>query len=135
MAVDLSTAILALSENGDLQRIHDKWLTKSTCSSDNAEIDSDRLHLKSFSGLFLLCGITCFIALLIYFWQIMHKFREAAPAGSIANEGPGSSRLQTLFSLMDAKVDPSRRDSKRRKIEISSLSDGIDFGKDPVGRQ
>ncbi|CDP07274.1 unnamed protein product [Coffea canephora] len=137
LAVDLSTAILALSENGDLQRIHDKWLTKSTCSSDNAEIDSDRLHLKSFSGLFLLCGITCFIALLIYFLQIMHKFREAARAGRIANEGPGSSRsrsLQTLLSLMDAKADPSRRDSKRRKIEIS-LSDGIDFGKDPDGRQ
>jgi ionotropic glutamate receptor len=28
LAVDLSTAILQLSESGDLQRIHDKWMTK-----------------------------------------------------------------------------------------------------------
>ncbi|KAL1370655.1 hypothetical protein AAHE18_01G076600 [Arachis hypogaea] len=29
LAIDVSTAILKLSENGDLQRIHDKWLTRS----------------------------------------------------------------------------------------------------------
>lgn len=140
LAVDLSTAILTLSENGDLQRIHDKWLTKSACSSENAEIESNRLHLKSFSGLFLICGITCFIALLIYFLQIMQKFREAARAANISNEGRGSSRsrrLQTLLSVMDEKEDPSRREQKRRKIG-RSLSDGnnaIHFAVDPNARQ
>ncbi|KAK3224154.1 hypothetical protein Dsin_011179 [Dipteronia sinensis] len=29
----VSTAILQLSENGDQRRIHDKWLTRSACSS------------------------------------------------------------------------------------------------------
>ncbi|KAE8680966.1 hypothetical protein F3Y22_tig00111356pilonHSYRG00021 [Hibiscus syriacus] len=32
LAVDLSTAILRLSENGELQKIHDKWLINSECS-------------------------------------------------------------------------------------------------------
>ena len=29
----MSTAILKLSENGDLQRIHDKWLMRSACTA------------------------------------------------------------------------------------------------------
>ncbi|KAL7116447.1 hypothetical protein ACP275_03G005600 [Erythranthe tilingii] len=122
LAIDLSTAILTLSENGDLQRIHDKWLTMSTCSSDNTELESDRLHLKSFWGLYLLCGIACFIALLIYVFQIFHRFRHAAtedysPDGGPSGGGSRSKRLQTLLSLIDEKEDLSKRDRKRRKIE------------------
>ncbi|KAD7479147.1 hypothetical protein E3N88_02283 [Mikania micrantha] len=36
LATDMSTAILKLSENGELQRIHDKWLMRSACSSQEA---------------------------------------------------------------------------------------------------
>lgn len=117
LAVDLSTAILALSENGDLQRIHDKWLMQTSCGSDSAEIESDRLHLKSFWGLFLICGIACFVALFIYFLQILHQLCTT-PAESVP-EGSSSSRsghLQRFLSLMDEKEDPSKR-SKRRKVE------------------
>ncbi|PQQ17949.1 glutamate receptor 3.4 isoform X2 [Prunus yedoensis var. nudiflora] len=32
LAVDLSTAILQLTENGDLQKIHNKWLSHDECS-------------------------------------------------------------------------------------------------------
>lgn len=128
MAVDLSTAILTLSENGDLQRIHDKWLIQSPCSTDTAEIESDRLHLQSFAGLFLVCGVACFIALSIYFIKIMLKFREAAGADSIS-QGPGSlsrsTRLQTLLSLMDEKKDPSIREKKRRKLDRSVSFDDV----------
>ncbi|XP_047167594.1 glutamate receptor 3.3-like [Vigna umbellata] len=66
LAIDMSTAILKLSENGDLQRIHDKWLTRSACSSEGAKQGIDRLELTSFWGLFLLSGIACFVALLCY---------------------------------------------------------------------
>ncbi|KAL0324839.1 UNVERIFIED_CONTAM: Glutamate receptor 3.3 [Sesamum radiatum] len=97
LAIDLSNAILTLSENGDLQRIHDKWLTTSSCSSDNTELESDRLHLKSFWGLYLLCGIACFIALLIYFLQIVNKFRKASPDDVI--DGQGSSRSKRLADI------------------------------------
>ncbi|PSS31175.1 Glutamate receptor 3.3 like [Actinidia chinensis var. chinensis] len=115
----MSTAILALSENGDLQRIYDKWLTRSACSSDSAEIGSDRLHLKSFWGLFLICGLVCFVALIIYFIQIMRKFYGTANSKSISiGEGNSRSRhLQRLLSLMDEKKDPSKREQKRRKVD------------------
>lgn len=139
MAVDLSTAILTLSENGDLQRIHDKWLSRSACSLENAELESDRLHLRSFSGLFLICGIACFIALLIYFLQIMHKYRQAAKAEAVS-DGPTTSRskrLQTLLSLIDEKADKSRRDSKRRKIDRSVSDENVenDSGRDSRWRE
>ncbi|KAK9270253.1 hypothetical protein L1049_025830 [Liquidambar formosana] len=116
----------ALSENGDLQRIHDKWLMRTTCSLESAEIDSDRLHLKSFWGLFLICGIACFVALFIYFLQIMRRFRRAAPPDSVSSD-QGSSRsrrIQTLLSLMDEKEDHSKSTSKRRKVEGSSSHNG-----------
>ncbi|XP_075518741.1 glutamate receptor 3.3 [Primulina tabacum] len=125
LSMDLSTAILTLSENGELQRIHDKWLTQSTCGSDNTELESDRLHLDSFLGLYLLCGLACFIALLIYFCQVIKKFRRTASNG-YASDGPGSLRsghLRTLLSIIDEKSDPSKRESKRRKLENSSLSE------------
>lgn len=130
--MDLSTAILTLSENGDLQRIHDKWLIQSPCSTDTAEIESDRLHLQSFAGLFLVCGVACFLALSIYFIRIMLKFREAAAAAGAdsISQGQGSlsrsRRLQTLLSLMDEKKDPSSREKKRRKLDRSVSCDDDD---------
>ncbi|KAK4483994.1 hypothetical protein RD792_011207 [Penstemon davidsonii] len=123
LAIDLSTAILTLSENGDLQRIHDKWLTKSSCNLDNTELESDRLHLSSFWGLYLLCGIACFIALLIFFLQIVKRFRKVASAKQVLDGGAvGSSRskrLQTLLSIIDEKKDQSKRERKRRKLQRS----------------
>lgn len=121
LAIDLSTAILTLSENGDLQRIHDKWLTTSACSSDNTELESDRLHLKSFWGLYLLCGIACIAALIIYFIQILLKYRRAATDEQISSGSTHSKRLQKLISLIDEKEESSR-DRKRRKLE-NTMSD------------
>ncbi|KAH6795312.1 hypothetical protein C2S51_036298 [Perilla frutescens var. frutescens] len=137
LAIDLSTAILTLSESGDLQRIHDKWLTTSSCGTDNTELESDQLHLKSFWGLYLLCGIACFLALLIYFIQIIQRYRQAARDDIISSGGPASSsrskRIQTLLSLIDEKEDQSRRDRKRRKLEnsVSESNGGIDLERDP----
>ncbi|KAJ9541865.1 hypothetical protein OSB04_028371 [Centaurea solstitialis] len=123
LAVDLSTAILSLSENGDLQRIHDKWLIRSGCSTDNSELESDRLHLKSFWGLFLICGIACFIAIFIYFCQVFRRFRNVARS-AVDSDGSRSRRIQTLLSIIDEKKDP--RDKKRQKVERSISNDSAD---------
>ncbi|KAJ4965172.1 hypothetical protein NE237_017021 [Protea cynaroides] len=103
LAIDMSTAILTLAENGDLQRIHDKWLTTSVCSSDNTELESDQLHLNSFWGLFLICGAACFISLMIYFFFIIRQFSHvsAKESNPIAEEGP-------------PKLAPNAHDKRRR---------------------
>lgn len=131
----MSTAILQLSENGDLQRIHDKWLTRSSCSSESAEVESDRLHLKSFWGLFLMFAIVCIIALSVYFVQIVNQSRRASnyttDSVSDARTSSRSGQLRRFFSLFDEKLDPSHGRNKRRKIERSLSDSNIDsdFGK------
>ncbi|KAG5246613.1 Glutamate receptor 3.3 precursor family protein [Salix suchowensis] len=139
LALDMSTAILALSENGDLQRIHDKWLTQSTCSSDTSEIESNRLHLKSFGGLFLICGLACFISLLIHCYQMTRKLHRSAPVES-PSPGQGTSRsgrLHRLLSLMDEKAGQSKSAGKRRKLErsLSENDRDCEFGRNPMRKE
>lgn len=129
LAPDMSTAILKLSENGDLQRIHDKWLTTSSCSQDNTEIESSQLHLGSFLGLFLLCGVACIVALCIYFTRICHRFHRTSRT-QVVSELQGSNsnlqRLRTLISLIDEKKDMSQTRKKRREREEDSPFDDDD---------
>ncbi|KAE8687732.1 Glutamate receptor 3.2 [Hibiscus syriacus] len=77
--IDMSTAILDLSENGELQKIHDKWLSRSACSSEESEDEPEELDLKSFWGLFLICGTACILALLEYFLLIFRQFSRHCP--------------------------------------------------------
>ncbi|KAK9164896.1 hypothetical protein Scep_000087 [Stephania cephalantha] len=114
LAVDMSTAILTLSENGDLQRIHDKWLMRRACTSQSTELESDRLHLSSFWGLFLICGVACFLALLVYLIMMIRKFYRHYPKESNpSSQGSSrSARLQTFLSFVDEKAERGR--SKRK---------------------
>ncbi|THG20137.1 hypothetical protein TEA_002373 [Camellia sinensis var. sinensis] len=43
LVVDLSTAILRLSESGDLQRIHDRWISLDRCSAQVNQADQNVL--------------------------------------------------------------------------------------------
>lgn len=122
LAVDISTAILALSENGDLQRIHDKWLTRSGCGSQTTEIESNQLHLRSFWGLFLICGVACFLSLTIYFFQMLRQFIRH-PVDESGPSGQGNSRsknFQTFLSFADDKEDSWKTKSKRKQMENSN---------------
>lgn len=97
LAVDMSTAILTLSENGDLQRIHDKWLARSPCASKSADLESDRLHLISFWGLFLLCGLTCLLALAIFLALRLRDLIQQPRSDSAAPGGDSWPRRYLSF--------------------------------------
>ncbi|GAB4825159.1 hypothetical protein Ancab_008034 [Ancistrocladus abbreviatus] len=47
-AVKISTTMVQLFENGDLQRIHDKWLSQNGCSNQATQVGGNQLSLKSF---------------------------------------------------------------------------------------
>ncbi|KAG2408878.1 Glutamate receptor 3.6 Ligand-gated ion channel 3.6 Precursor [Vigna angularis] len=118
LAIDMSTAILKLSENGDLQRIHDKWLTRSACSSEGAKQGIDRLELKSFWGLFLLSGIACFVALLCYVARMVYRFRRHSNSNS---EGSSrSARLRSFFNFVNEREEEDKHMSKRKRTEKGS---------------
>ncbi|KAK6924583.1 Solute-binding protein family 3/N-terminal domain of MltF [Dillenia turbinata] len=124
LAVDMSTALLKLSENGELQRIHDKWLTGSACSSQSTKLEVDCLQLKSFWGLFVICGCACLLALLVYFLMIIRQFSKHYHEES--DSAGGSSRsagLQTFLTFVDEKEETVKNRSKRRQLEkISNRS-------------
>ncbi|KAM0007641.1 putative periplasmic binding protein-like I [Helianthus debilis subsp. tardiflorus] len=112
LALDLSTAVLQLSENGELERIHDKWLTTSSCSSQAMQTDTNSLSLSSFWGLFLICGIACFISLGIYFWRVLCQYRRFDP---------------DLEETQEIPEPESARRSSRRTLLSTSFKDLIDF--------
>ncbi|WOL17774.1 hypothetical protein Cni_G26567 [Canna indica] len=119
LAVDLSTAILALSENGDLQRINDKWISRSGCSSQDTEIEENRLSLSSFWGLFLLCGIVCSLALIIFFIKICRQYTKYTNREVDKSEGAEihSERHPPLGKLKSFKDMVLFVDTKEEEIE------------------
>ncbi|ESQ50784.1 hypothetical protein EUTSA_v10022533mg [Eutrema salsugineum] len=122
LAVDMSTAILGLSETGELQKIHDRWLSKSNCSSP---------HWSHFWGMFLVCGIACFVALLIHFFKIVRDFCKHTPEEeeeAAAIPAPKSSRLKKLqrfLAYVDQKEEESKRRLKRKRSNLSMDANSI----------
>ncbi|KAM0859200.1 hypothetical protein ACQ4PT_047351 [Festuca glaucescens] len=117
LAVDLSTAILTLSENGDLQRIHDKWLSPGQCaSSQGTNVAVDRLNLSSFWGLFLISGVACFIALLVFFTRILCQYgKYNQGVDEVTEEESPVRRPERIRSIRDlmAFVDMKEEEVKR----------------------
>ncbi|XP_071727455.1 glutamate receptor 3.4-like [Rutidosis leptorrhynchoides] len=104
IAADLSTAILQLSENGDLQRIHDKWLSTTMCSDQTTKIEGKSLSLYNFWGLFLICGIACFISITIFFSRMLceyHRYKADEEAGFNESVEPDSAISRNRWSFRD----------------------------------
>ncbi|KAJ4975151.1 hypothetical protein NE237_000257 [Protea cynaroides] len=141
LAIDLSTAILTLSEKGDLQRIHDKWLSINTCSQKANQEDSSQLSLNSFWGLFLISGIACLIALLVFFTRVFCQYRNYKPDDEVEKdeeaERDGSNTssqrpihtasFKNLMEFVDKKEEETRRKKKTsfsKQKQSSPSSDG-----------
>ncbi|KAF6175777.1 hypothetical protein GIB67_035904 [Kingdonia uniflora] len=126
LAVDLSTAILQLSENGALQKIHDKWLSRTKCSTQaNQEVNATQLNLTSFWGLFVICGIACFIALLIFSIRVIRQYRKYKPdeesvqvvleSSATSSRRPSrSASLKNLIDFVDKKEDEVKKKPKKK---------------------
>lgn len=96
----------------------------SACTSQTTKFEVDKLELKSFSGLFAICGLACVLALIIYFILIMRKFiRHQPEEPDSAGGGSRSARLQTFLSFVDEKEVDLKSKSKRRHIEVVSNVD------------
>ncbi|KAK1433213.1 hypothetical protein QVD17_10122 [Tagetes erecta] len=113
LAVDMSTAILKLSENGELKKIHDNWLKNKSCSPLNS--DSDQLQLEGFSGLFLIFGIACALALLIYFYKMLHEFRKHYSELQDSSSISESHLLPRFLSFANEKRKVSNNKLKRKR--------------------
>ena len=123
----MSTALLTLSENGELQKIHDKWLARKVCDSQATDLVSDQLQLQSFWGLFLICGIACFLALLAHFCMMINQYIRHSPEEpeeqlnpcTVATGTSRSARISTFLSFADKKEDAWKKYSKRKRSALS----------------
>jgi len=121
LAIDMSTAILKLSENGGLQRIHDKWLTRSSCRSEEEKQGMDRLDLQSFWGLFLITGIACFVSLFCYVIQMAYSYRKHYSNNNNSVQfSSRSARLRSFLSFVKEKEEENKCGGNRIQKEKSS---------------
>ena len=130
LAADMSTAILQLSETGQLQRIHDEWLTRPSCSSDDSGLGPSRLDLGSFWGLFLLCAMICLFSLGVFFVKIIwqySRYSSSVAAGkpleaAVSQVHPTKPKPRRLDSFKDLMhfVDKKEEDVKKRSEEHTS---------------
>ncbi|KAL3651509.1 hypothetical protein CASFOL_004511 [Castilleja foliolosa] len=120
LATDMSTAILTLSENGELQKIRNRWLNTTACGQQVSEGSDEQLQLKSFWGLFLICGIACVLALFIYFCLMIRKFKQYFPYASepFTPSSSTSVRIRRFLSFVDEKEEESKNKLKRKRTEM-----------------
>ncbi|KAI9072997.1 hypothetical protein K1719_045030 [Acacia pycnantha] len=113
LAVDMSTAILQLSENGDLQKIHDKWLLKEECSArQNDDEESNQLSLSSFWGLFLISGVACLLALIAFCIRVCWQFAKFEP---------------DMGEEIDHEIQPPHMPKPKRPCRTPSFKDLMNF--------
>ncbi|XP_062178369.1 glutamate receptor 3.4-like isoform X1 [Phragmites australis] len=142
LAADLSTAILQLSESGQLQRIHDEWFSRPSCASDDSEVGATRLGLGSFWCLFLVCALICVFALVVFFIRVCWQFRQysnseaagepsatdaaAAVAAAVERQRRPThlGSFKELIHFVDKKEEEVRRTMKRRSSEKDNQAAG-----------
>ncbi|KAF5949997.1 hypothetical protein HYC85_011990 [Camellia sinensis] len=138
--VDLSTTILQLLENSDLQRIHDRWISLDRCFTQANQVYANILSLISFWGLFLICGTTCFLALTIFFYKLCWQYRRYTPEDEeqdideLESVRPKSMLRMTSFKdFVDKKENKvmesikQKSDSKRQASQCSNKASWFTF--------
>ncbi|KAI0495185.1 hypothetical protein KFK09_025335 [Dendrobium nobile] len=117
LAIDISRAILKLAENGDLQEIHKKWFCLHNCNIHRADNSKpNQLHLNSFWGLFMLCGIVTIAALLIFLLKAIRQFIRYKKAKSDASSITSCTKtIYCFFDFIDEKEEAVKKIFKQQQ--------------------
>lgn len=117
----MSTAILQLSENGELQKLHDKWLNNYSECSNTSTDESNRLNLVSFWGLFLICGIACLIALMVFFGRLLCQYRRFSPEGEATQDDDIEPARPSRRTMHSTSFKSFREFVDRKEEEIKDI--------------
>lgn len=117
LALDMSTAILKLSESGELRKIHERWFCKMGCPSERkSNPKPDQLHLTSFWGLYLSCGVISLTALVLFLLRMICQYaRFKQRQKDVASSSPSEPSLScsqvvvNFFNFIDKKEEAIKK--------------------------
>ncbi|XP_011079011.1 glutamate receptor 3.7 isoform X1 [Sesamum indicum] len=118
LAVDMSTAILKLTESGQFQRIKEKWFCKSGCSDETRrKSEPNQLNLSSFWALYSLCGTFALMAFFLFLIRairqyIRYKRRQmdlSSPTPSISSSFVFSQAIHNFLNFIDQKEEAIKK--------------------------
>ncbi|KAF7823134.1 glutamate receptor 3.7 [Senna tora] len=117
LALDMSTAILKLSENGELQKIQKEWFCKMGCPEERkSKTDSNQLHFTSFWGLYLSCGVATLAALLVFLLRTIRQYvrykqrqKDISPPSLEPSTSKCSHVIYSFFNFIDEKEEAIKK--------------------------
>ena len=102
LVADVSRKVLSVTEGAKLLEFEKAWFGQTTsCPELTSSVSSNSISLNSFWGLFLIAGVTSFVALITCITIFLHENREA-----LINLNPPSSRwrkIKAMATLFDEK--------------------------------
>uniref|UniRef100_A0ACD5ZG30 Uncharacterized protein n=1 Tax=Avena sativa TaxID=4498 RepID=A0ACD5ZG30_AVESA len=119
LAADVSTAILKLSESGQLRRIHDKWFTDPSCRSEDSGLGAVQLNLGSFWGLFLVCALICVLAVMVFLAKVCWQYSRYSNSGAAGEPGDAAAiNTATVAEIHRTKPKPTRLGSFKELMQF-----------------
>ncbi|MED6124388.1 hypothetical protein PIB30_058486 [Stylosanthes scabra] len=102
---DISRAILNVSEGSKMRRIENAWLNgSSSCINNNAQVSSSTsLGLESFWGLFLVVGVSCILALIIFLATFLYQHRDIILSNHDRSHSSLKRRIGTLLTTFNER--------------------------------
>eukprot|EP00253_Pinus_taeda_P024188 PITA_24188 len=142
---DISRAVLSLSEDKEMQQIQAKWLNSTACADSGAKVDSNRLSMDSFWGLYLITGSVSVIALVIFVSMLLYEYMRDPNVmdkdnSEMGDPSTGKSLKRAMKSFMvyiDQKEgstsSPNRRVSEMSPNQSNSPFSSSAFTSSPSG--
>ncbi|KAL0319846.1 UNVERIFIED_CONTAM: Glutamate receptor 3.7 [Sesamum radiatum] len=117
LAVDMSTAILKLTESGQLQKIKEKWFCKSGCSDERRrKPEPNQLNLSSFWALYSLCGTFALMAFFLFLIRAIRQYirykrrqMDPSPTPSISSSIFYSQAVHNFLKFIDEKEEAIKK--------------------------
>uniref|UniRef100_A0A6M2EYM1 Glutamate receptor n=1 Tax=Populus davidiana TaxID=266767 RepID=A0A6M2EYM1_9ROSI len=117
LALDISTAILKLSEDGELQKIYEKWFCKMGCHGEKKHgNEPNQLNLISFWGLYILCGAIALTAFFVFLLRMVRQFVRykrrqllSSSPSSISSSTRCSHVIYHFFDFIDEREEAIKK--------------------------
>ncbi|XAR49808.1 hypothetical protein NMG60_11003955 [Bertholletia excelsa] len=119
LVADVSKAILDVIEGGKMLLLEREWLGGETgyAEKDGLTVNSESLNLDSFKGLFLIAGISSFLALIIFTAIFLYENRDI-----LVSEEPIRQKLAAMAKTFDEeKEDLSSSASKKKSAKNGGM--------------